>query len=166
MSKVRFLFALWASKLSIPVMRLTGHNATNYPGQIAINICPDFLKYIGKPEHIISVTGTNGKTTVNNMIADMFEASGKKILSNRAGSNTRTGITTALIKGANLAGKAKFDTAVFETDERALLSSAASFLSEETGLPVEVYGADDEGLYDPQGKAKAASPGRPAILLE
>lgn len=121
MSKVRFLVALWASKLSIPVMKLTGHNATNYPGQIAINICPDFLKYIGKPEHIISVTGTNGKTTVNNMIADMFEASGKKILSNRAGSNTRTGITTALIKGANLAGKAKFDTAVFETDERSAL---------------------------------------------
>ena len=55
---------------------------------------------------------------------------------------------------------------VFETDERALLSSAKAFLSEETGLPVEVYGADDDGLYDPQGKSKAASPGRPAILLE
>ena len=121
MGKVRFLFALWAAKMSIPVMRLTGHNATNYPGQIAINICPDFLKYIGKPERIISVTGTNGKTTVNNMIVDIFEASGKKVLDNRAGSNTRTGLTTALIKGAKLSGKAKFDTAVFETDERSSL---------------------------------------------
>lgn len=121
MSKIRFYIGLWAAKCSIPVMKLTGHNATNYPGQIAINICPDFLKYIGKPEHIISVTGTNGKTTVNNMIVDMFEASGKKVLSNRAGSNTRTGITTALIKGANFAGKAKYDTAVFETDERSTI---------------------------------------------
>ena len=121
MGKVRFLCALWAAKAAIPVMKITGHNATNYPGQIAINICPDFLKYIGKPEHIISVTGTNGKTTVNNMICDIFEASGKKVLDNRAGSNTRTGITTALIKGAKLSGKPKFDTAVFETDERSSL---------------------------------------------
>ena len=121
MGKIRFLAALWASKMSIPVMKLTGHNATNYPGQIAINICPDFLKYIGKPEHIISVTGTNGKTTVNNMIVDIFNASGKKVLSNLAGSNTRTGITTALIKGASIWGKPKFDTAVFETDERSTL---------------------------------------------
>ena len=121
MGKIRFLAALWTSKLSIPVMKLLGHNATNYPGQIAINICPNFLEYIGKPEHIISVTGTNGKTTVNNMIADIFEASGKKILDNRAGSNTRTGITTALIRGADLLGKAKYDTAVFETDERSSL---------------------------------------------
>ncbi|MCQ2520441.1 MAG: MurT ligase domain-containing protein [Lachnospiraceae bacterium] len=121
MGQIRFLFALWAAKMSIPVMKLTGHNATNYPGQIAINICPDFLKYIGKPEHIISVTGTNGKTTVNNMVVDIFEASGKKVLSNRAGSNTRTGITTALIKGAKLSGKPKYDTAVFETDERSSL---------------------------------------------
>ena len=121
MGRIRFLFGLWAAKLSIPVMRITGHNATNYPGQIAINICPDFLEYIGKPEHIISVTGTNGKTTVNNMIMDMFDAMGKKVLSNRAGSNTRTGITTALLKGANIFGKAKYDTAVFETDERSTI---------------------------------------------
>ncbi len=121
MGNFRFLLALWAAKAAIPVMKLTGHNATNFPGQIAINICPDFLKYIGKPEHIISVTGTNGKTTVNNMVCDIFEASGKKVLDNRAGSNTRTGLTTALIKGASLSGKAKFDTAVFETDERSTI---------------------------------------------
>lgn len=119
--KLRFLLALWTAKLAIPVMKITGHNATNYPGQIAINICPDFLKYIGKPKRIISVTGTNGKTTVNNMICDMFEASGKRILNNRAGSNTRTGITTALLKGADFLGRSKYEIAVFETDERSTL---------------------------------------------
>lgn len=121
MGKLRYYMALWTAKASIPVMKLTGHNATNYPGHIACKMCPDFLKYIGKPETIISVTGTNGKTSVNNMITDIFEASGKKVLSNRAGSNTRTGITTALINGATLMGKAKYDTAVFETDERSTL---------------------------------------------
>ena len=55
---------------------------------------------------------------------------------------------------------------VVDTDETALFLSAAEFLSEENGAPVEVYCADAEGIYDPQGKAKAALPGRPAIYLE
>jgi len=53
-----------------------------------------------------------------------------------------------------------------ETDETKLFSDAAAFLSEENGVPVEVYCADAEGIYDPQGKAKVAIPGRPAIYLE
>jgi leucyl-tRNA synthetase len=55
---------------------------------------------------------------------------------------------------------------VVETDETRLFSDAAAFLSEENGVPVEVYFADAEGIYDPQGKAKVAIPGRPAIYLE
>ena len=55
---------------------------------------------------------------------------------------------------------------VYETDETALLTSAIGFLSDETGLKVDVYSADAEDLYDPQKKSRAASPGRPAILLE
>ena len=55
---------------------------------------------------------------------------------------------------------------VYETDEFALLTGAREFLAEETGLEVEVLSADAEGVYDPQNKARAAAPGRPAILLE
>lgn len=121
MKRIRFLIALWAAKLTYVALRITKHNGTNYPGQVAINICPYFLEYVGKPEHIISVTGTNGKTTVNNMVVDTFEALGIKALSNRAGSNTRTGLTTALLLGTDFFGRAKYDTAVFETDERSTI---------------------------------------------
>lgn len=55
---------------------------------------------------------------------------------------------------------------VFGTDEKALLESAKGFLSDELGLAVDVLDSDDEGVYDPQKKARQASPGRPAILLE
>jgi leucyl-tRNA synthetase len=55
---------------------------------------------------------------------------------------------------------------VFETDEYALISNAIGFLPEEIKLPVEVYSADTEGVYDPANKARAAAPGRPAIYLE
>lgn len=55
---------------------------------------------------------------------------------------------------------------VFGTDEKALLESAKGFLSDELGLVVDVLDSDDGGVYDPQKKARQASPGRPAILLE
>ncbi len=115
---LRFIAALWLAKLSIPALKITGHNGTDYPGSLAIKICPDFLERIGKPETIIAVTGTNGKTTCANMICDAFEASGKKVLCNRYGSNINTGLSTCFLQGATLTGKTKYDTAVLEIDER------------------------------------------------
>ncbi len=78
MGKLRFLFALWMAKLSIPALKITRHNGTDFPGSLAVKLCPDFLKYIGKPAHIVAVTGTNGKTTVANMLKDVLTAEGKK----------------------------------------------------------------------------------------
>ncbi len=118
MQSLRFYIALWLAKLSIPALKITGHNGTDYPGHLAIKICPDFLERIGKPELIIAVTGTNGKTTCSNMICDAFTAAGKKVLCNRYGSNINTGISTCLLSGATLTGKTKYNTAVLETDER------------------------------------------------
>ena len=56
--------------------------------------------------------------------------------------------------------------ALLQLDERKHLSSAADFISAEIGVRTEVISADDDGIYDPQGKSKAAIPGRPAIYLE
>lgn len=67
MGKLRFLFALWMAKLSVPALKITRHNGTDFPGTLALKLCPDFLKYVGRPKTIIAVTGTNGKTTVSNL---------------------------------------------------------------------------------------------------
>ena len=32
MGKLRFLFALWMAKLSIPALKITHHNGTDFPG--------------------------------------------------------------------------------------------------------------------------------------
>ena len=119
MGKLRFLFALWMAKLSVPALKITRHNGTDFPGTLALKLCPDFLKYVGRPKTIIAVTGTNGKTTVSNMLVDMLEAEGHRVLINRAGSNVASGIATALLKGCDLAGRVKnHDMAVLEVDER------------------------------------------------
>jgi len=51
-------------------------------------------------------------------------------------------------------------------DEYAYLSEASSFLAKELGSEVMVYRADDAQAPDPQRKARAAQPHRPAIYVE
>lgn len=115
---LRFLSALCISKTAMLTQKLFGMNASYFPGKLAIKLCPDFLGQIDKPETIISVTGTNGKTTVCNMIIDALTANGYDVLNNRAGSNINAGIASALIGGSTIMGRAKKQIAVFEIDER------------------------------------------------
>lgn len=121
MGTLRYFVALWAAKMSIIALKITKHNGTNFPGIVALKICPQFLKYVDKPKKIIAVTGTNGKTTVCNMVLDMLTMDGQKVLNNKMGSNINTGIATSLIYGANLFGKCKYETGLFEVDERSAL---------------------------------------------
>ena len=95
---IRFYATMALAKCMIVGMRLLGKNATNLPGEVALILCPTFLGQLDKPETIIGVTGTNGKTTVTNMIVDVLEKNGYIFASNRMGGNVDTGITTALIK--------------------------------------------------------------------
>lgn len=114
----RFYMALYIAKSARFAIKMLHKNASNFPGKIALKICPDFLGRIDKPKTIIAVTGTNGKTTVCNMIEDVLKDNDYKFLDNKLGSNTNSGIASSLIKGSTITGKAKNDLAVFEIDER------------------------------------------------
>ncbi|MCL2151965.1 MAG: MurT ligase domain-containing protein [Oscillospiraceae bacterium] len=118
MKKIMFYAALWIGKLARVGMRILGRNATFFPGVIALKICPEFLQYVGKPKTVVSVTGTNGKTTTVNLICDLLEHSGRRVLHNRFGTNINAGVAVALMLGCSLSGRPKYDIAVFETDER------------------------------------------------
>ena len=118
MMKFRFYLALLIAKLSIPALKITGHNATDFPGALALKICPEFLRYVAKPEKIIAVTGTNGKTSTANLTIDMLKEFGVETLNNKRGSNINSGISSALLNGVNLFNKEKYHTAVLEMDER------------------------------------------------
>lgn len=119
MSKgIRFYMALWVAKSAHIALKLAKRNATHYPGWVALKICPDFLKKVEKPETIIGVMGTNGKTTVSNMIDDVLSYHHYVYLNNRLGSNIKEGITTSLLKGCRMSGKMKYQYGVLEIDER------------------------------------------------
>lgn len=118
---LRFIIALWISKAAMLLQRLLGMNASYFPGKLAIKLCPDFLGRIDKPEKIITVTGTNGKTTCCNMLLEVLEDNGYDVLNNKAGSNVDAGIASALLSEADLLGRVKQKLAVFEIDERSSL---------------------------------------------
>lgn len=115
---LRFALAIFLSKAAMVTQKLLGMNASYFPGKLAIKICPDFLGHMDKPETIICVTGTNGKTTVCNLIIDVLTDNGYDVLNNRAGSNINAGIASALIGGCTVTGKIRKKIAVFEIDER------------------------------------------------
>ncbi|MBQ6601558.1 MAG: DUF1727 domain-containing protein [Clostridia bacterium] len=117
----RFIIAFLVGKAAKLVLRLFGRRATHFPGSLALDICPDFLRYIGKPKNIICVTGTNGKTSTCNMIADSLRQDGLKVLDNSYGSNILHGICATFIDGVNIFNKPVFENCVLEVDERSSL---------------------------------------------
>lgn len=93
-------------------------NATNLPGEIALIFYPQLLKYFEMPDTVIAVTGTNGKTTVSNLIGEILGKNGFDLISNSFGGNVDTGIASILLDNCTLSGKFKNNTALFEMDER------------------------------------------------
>ena len=119
MRKLRFIIALWIGKLLYKIIdRIDKERGTNLPGKIAFKISKDFIKNFKNINYdkVIFITGTNGKSTSNNMIVNGLEKSGHKVCTNLAGANLITGIATALIKNSTMFGKIKSEYCVFVSD--------------------------------------------------
>lgn len=119
MASIRYHIAVMAAKLSRVIIKLSGRNGTHTPGVVARKICPDFMAQAPKAPLAICVTGTNGKTTVSNLLTDMLEKTGKKVVNNKTGSNIVPGCVTNLLNSVNWLGRCRVDATVFEVDERA-----------------------------------------------
>jgi Zn ribbon nucleic-acid-binding protein len=115
---LRLLLAIWAAKLSGLVIRALGRQGTHTPGLIARKVYPGIIGAIRHPARVVAVTGTNGKTTVSNLLAESLDAQGMIVASNRSGSNLAAGVAMALISAVSWTGKPKADIAILEMDER------------------------------------------------
>ncbi len=121
MKRIRFYFAMLAAKGSMLALKLLGRNASYLPGKIALAIDKHFLGGLTQPKTVIAVTGTNGKTTVSNLLNSILTENGYNITNNSLGSNVQAGIATALIEDSTFSGMPKKDIAVLEVDERSSL---------------------------------------------
>lgn len=87
------------------------------PGKLGMKIDNNILRKLKFNGPVILVTGTNGKTSVANMIADLMKYGGYKVISNRKGDNLKAGIATTLLTNSSLGGKVKATACVLEVDE-------------------------------------------------
>ncbi len=115
---IKFYITVLGTKLIIKLMRLMRRNATNLPGEIALIFYPKLLRYFEMPDTVIAVTGTNGKTTVSNLVGEILSKNGYDLMTNSFGGNVDTGIASILLDNCTLSGKFKKNTALFEMDER------------------------------------------------
>ncbi|MEA4912168.1 MAG: MurT ligase domain-containing protein [Oscillospiraceae bacterium] len=91
---------------------------SSLPGAIALKLDKKILGRIKMPPLVIAVTGSNGKTSLTELIRVCAESAGLRVVSNSEGSNQTEGVTTALLKSCNLKKEVVADVAVLESDER------------------------------------------------
>ena len=105
MKALRFYVGLWLGKLAAAVINLIDKNrGTNTPGVVAMKICPDFLSMLKDIDYqkMVFITGTNGKSTSNNMFIHALKTAGKSVTTNLSGANLITGVATAMLHSASL----------------------------------------------------------------
>lgn len=116
---MRLFLAILAAKLTAFLARLKGGKSSSVPGAVALKICPDLIRRLSTQvrKGIITVCGTNGKTTTNNLMCSALEGAGNKVICNKLGANMKNGVATAFALSATLTGKIDADYASIEVDE-------------------------------------------------
>ena len=120
MSRVKFYITILIAKITYLAIRLLGRSSgTSFVGMLTIKLCPEFLKYcrgyIDRFGRVITVTGTNGKTTTSGLLAHIIECAGKDVIHNTKGANMLTGVANMFALG--IKPFKRFDYAVIESDE-------------------------------------------------
>ncbi len=116
---IRVILSVLSCKLSRFAIRLLGRGGTDFPGRIALKICPNVLGYLAKDVTTVIVTGTNGKTTSSRMIAQALTDSGISFFTNKSGANLLSGVTAEFAMNFSLTGKCRYRFALIESDEAA-----------------------------------------------
>ncbi|MBA2753343.1 MAG: DUF1727 domain-containing protein, partial [Chloroflexia bacterium] len=102
---IRLTLAMAAAKATSGVIRRAGRGGgTAAPGLVADRLDDALLgKLVARlPGGAVVIAGTNGKTTVSRMVADVLEAGGARVLHNRSGSNLVRGVVAAFADQASV----------------------------------------------------------------
>lgn len=107
--------------------RLGRGGGTALPGLVAGSLAPGLIGTLsaGLGRGVVTVTGTNGKTTTAHLLAAIARETGLEPLTNSAGSNLERGLLSAFVEAANSGGTlsdAADRLAILEVDEAAITS--------------------------------------------
>lgn len=115
--KISFYGALFTAKTINHGLHLMKSAGTSLPGLTALKISKNFLSFLSKycRKDIITITGTNGKTTTAGLFAHILKTAENSVLHNEKGANMLSGIASSLAVGYK--PFSRFDYAVLECDE-------------------------------------------------
>ncbi len=117
--KIRVMSAVFACKTARWLLRTMGRGGTDFPGRVALKICPNLLGELAKNVTTIVVTGTNGKTTTSRMVEQMLKDAGISYFANKTGANLLGGVTAEFAVHSSFTGVCRYSHAVIESDEAA-----------------------------------------------
>lgn len=117
-------FSILIGKLiSFLVRTVLNRNASTWPGHVALQIDPNFIKKILKKNSdlkIILIAGTNGKTTTTKAIYHILKNNNVSVIRNEAGANLLNGLASLLVNNSSTFGKLSQEALLFEVDENSL----------------------------------------------
>jgi len=116
---VRVSLSVFACKFCRFALRMLGRGGTDFPGRVALKLCPNVLETLAKNVTTVIVTGTNGKTTTARMIEQALADNGISYFANKSGANLLSGVTAEFAIHSSVTGKCKYPYAVIESDEAA-----------------------------------------------
>lgn len=93
------------------------HRGGSLPGAIALRLQPTIFDKLSVTCPILVVTGTNGKTTISNLCASLYQRAGLETVNNAKGDNLKAGILTTLLRHSNAKGIITAQRIVLEVDE-------------------------------------------------
>lgn len=136
--KISFYTALLAAKTVNHGLHLMNRAGTSLPGVVALKIQKDFISFANHycKKNIITITGTNGKTTTAGILAHILKTAQNKVLHNEKGANMLSGIASSL--AVNYKPFSTFDFAVLESDE-AYLTKLYDFLKSDYLLVTNLF---------------------------
>ncbi len=117
MRSIKYYLGLWSGKMAIKVFSLQGNPNDDRPGILARRFDEKFIADTKKPGHVLIVSGTNGKSSITNIINSMYKKAGFRTACNEAGRNTFAGEAWTMLKASNIFGKPCVDAIIMEADE-------------------------------------------------
>jgi len=139
LKKFKFYISILTAKLlAIAITMINRSAGTSFVGLVVLKICPEFLSYCSQyvKKDIITITGTNGKTTTAGLISNIFEENNQKVVHNEKGANMLTGIANAL--ALELGVFKRFDYYVLESDE-AYLTKLYDYMSSDVLVVTNLF---------------------------
>ena len=93
-----FPVAFLAAKATLAALKLTNHEGGTLPALLLKALILHFWETLLSQSRLSFITGTNGKTTTNNLLNDLLADNGYQTVTNRVGGNISSGFASSFAR--------------------------------------------------------------------